>query len=406
MVGDAKDLTFAQDVGVQWLPWTSDETYGDYIARAAAKAGLGLVLRCGIGVRMKRSDPSYQRPSVMWRVRSIPSHFMMTDVKELAEAMGFEAVVMSTRHRTRRGHDWCFRAVRGDALQIVSQTVQWDPDPTSEVVVLKESARRGTRMSAGEAIAEPRTVTFNDALAVARGPGAPKRASRKARAVDGRRAPSVPDSSSGEPCGAGTAPTPVPNKKRGAPGEVPGESMTVDSEGRAPGDRWGPPGEWLTNDGQGNCLVLALSQLDLGGRERTHRQLRRFIVAAFQEYRSDLEPLWQKAGRFNTIGRFPGDGHAFSWSPFATLNVQRAGAAKVHWLADLMMDASFPCDVLCVQELDLDELSAPSFLAILRGRGLHVFLSPLDGTMHRCAVLAKFAGSAVSLGSGRLAAAA
>ena len=54
-----------------------------------------------------------------------------------------------------------------------------------------------------------------------------------------------------------------------------------------------------------------------------------------------------------------------------------------------MMDASFPCDVLCVQELDLDKLSAPSFLAILRGRGLHVFLSPLDGTMHRCAVLAK-----------------
>ncbi|OLP74667.1 hypothetical protein AK812_SmicGene45729, partial [Symbiodinium microadriaticum] len=291
LVGDAEDLTFAQDVGVQWLPWTSDETYGDYMARAAAKAGLGLVLGRGIGVRMNRSDPSYQRPSVMWRMRSIPSHFMMTDVKELAEAMGFEAVVMSTRHRTRRGHDWCFRAVRGDALQIVSQTVQWDPDDpsTSEVVVLKESARRGTRMSAGEAIAEPRTVTFNDALAVARGPGAPKRAARKARAVDERRAPSVPDG--------------------------PGESMTVDSEGRAPGDQWGPPGEWLTNDGQGNCLVLALSQLDLGGRERTHRQLRRFIVAAFQEYRSDLEPLWQKAGRFNTIGRFPHDGHAFSWSP-------------------------------------------------------------------------------------------
>ncbi|CAE7436019.1 nifJ, partial [Symbiodinium microadriaticum] len=309
LVGDAEDLTFAQDVGVQWLPWTSDETYGDYMARAAAKAGLGLVLGRGIGVRMNRSDPSYQRPSVMWRMRSIPSHFMMTDVKELAEAMGFEAVVMSTRHRTRRGHDWCFRAVRGDALQIVSQTVQWDPDDpsTSEVVVLKESARRGTRMSAGEAIAEPRTVTFNDALAVARGPGAPKRAARKARAVDERRAPSVPDG--------------------------PGESMTVDSEGRAPGDQWGPPGEWLTNDGQGNCLVLALSQLDLGGRERTHRQLRRFIVAAFQEYRSDLEPLWQKAGRFNTIGRFPHDGHAFSWSPL-------------------------PLSTSSELELDLDKLSA------------------------------------------------
>ncbi|CAE7202460.1 unnamed protein product, partial [Symbiodinium sp. KB8] len=318
LVGEAKNLPFAQDVGVQWLPWTSDETYGDYIARAAAKSGLGLVLGRGIGVRLKRSDPSYQRPSVMWRMRSIPSHFMMNDVKELAEMMGFEAVVMSTRHRTRRGYDWCFRAVRGDALQIVSQAVQWDPDDpsSSEVVVLKESARRGSKLPAGEAIAEPRTVTFSDALAAARGPGAPQRAARKTRATDARRAPSAPDASSGVPRGADAVTSPAPTKKRDAPGEDPGESMTVDSEGSAPGSQWGPPGEWLTNNGQGNCLVLALSQLNLGGRERTHRQLRRFIVAAFQEYRGDLEPLWQKAGRFNTIGRLPGDGHAFSWEQF------------------------------------------------------------------------------------------
>ena len=138
LVGDARDLPCAQDVGVQWVAWTSDETYSDYIARAAARTGLGLVLGRGIGVRMKRTDPSFQRPSVMWRMRNIPSHFMMSDVTELGEATGFQDVVMSTRRRTRRGHDWCFRAARGDALQIVSQSVQWDPaDPgTSEVVVL------------------------------------------------------------------------------------------------------------------------------------------------------------------------------------------------------------------------------------------------------------------------------
>ena len=64
-----------------------------------------LVLGRGIGVRMKRTDPSFQRPSVMWRMRNIPSHFMMSDVTELGEAMGFQDVVMSTRRRTRRGHD-------------------------------------------------------------------------------------------------------------------------------------------------------------------------------------------------------------------------------------------------------------------------------------------------------------
>ena len=58
---------------------------------------------------------------------------------------------------------------------------------------------------------------------------------------------------------------------------------------------------------------------------------------------------------------------------FATLNIQKAGDAKVNALADLMFDEAFPCDVLCVQELDLNELSASTFLAMLRGRGLHVF---------------------------------
>ncbi|CAE7715253.1 unnamed protein product [Symbiodinium sp. CCMP2592] len=89
----------------------------------------------------------------------------------------------------------------------------------------------------------------------------------------------------------------------------------------------------------------------------------------------------------------------------ATLNIGKAGAAKVNALADIMFDDSFPVTVLCVQEPDLDEPSAPTFLAMLRGRGLHVFLSPVDNGLYRCAVLAKVAGRAVNLCSGRLAAA-
>ncbi|CAE6928965.1 HSP90 [Symbiodinium sp. CCMP2592] len=73
----------------------------------------------------------------------------------------------------------------------------------------------------------------------------------------------------------------------------------------------------------------------------------------------------------------------------ATLNIGKAGAAKVNALADIMFDDTFPVTVLCVQELDLDEPSAPTFLAMLRGRGLHVFLSPVDNGLYRCAVLAK-----------------
>ena len=88
---------------------------------------------------------------------------------------------------------------------------------------------------------------------------------------------------------------------------------------------------------------------------------------------------------------------------FATLNIQGGGSAKVHWLADLFLDDEFPVDVLVVQELNLEVLSTASFVAILKDRGLHVFLSAEDNGVYRCAVLARFPGVAVGMCSGRLA---
>ena len=52
----------------------------------------------------------------------------------------------------------------------------------------------------------------------------------------------------------------------------------------------------------------------------------------------------------------------------STFNLQRSGAAKVHWLADMVWDTSFPIDVLAVQELDLHENSVPAFIELLRAR--------------------------------------
>ena len=88
---------------------------------------------------------------------------------------------------------------------------------------------------------------------------------------------------------------------------------------------------------------------------------------------------------------------------FATLNVQGAGAAKVNMLADLLDDVEFPVDVLAVQELNLDVLSAPSFVAVFKDRGIHVFLCAEDGGVYRCAVLAKLAGVTIGMCSCRLA---
>ena len=89
----------------------------------------------------------------------------------------------------------------------------------------------------------------------------------------------------------------------------------------------------------------------------------------------------------------------------ATLNIGKARAAKVNALADILFDETFPVTILCIQELDLDEPSAPSFQAMLKSRGVHVFLSPVDNGMYRCAILATVEGRSVNLCSGRLAAA-
>ena len=57
----------------------------------------------------------------------------------------------------------------------------------------------------------------------------------------------------------------------------------------------------------------------------------------------------------------------------STYNCQRAGSAKVHMLADLLLDDDFQATVLAVQELDLPATSAASFKGILRDRGIYVY---------------------------------
>ena len=87
----------------------------------------------------------------------------------------------------------------------------------------------------------------------------------------------------------------------------------------------------------------------------------------------------------------------------ATLNIQRAGAAKVDWLADAVWDDEMPIDVLAIQELDLHENSVPNFTERLRARAVHVFLGGCVDGLYRCAVLSKLPGVRLDLYSDRLA---
>ena len=87
---------------------------------------------------------------------------------------------------------------------------------------------------------------------------------------------------------------------------------------------------------------------------------------------------------------------------FATLNVQLAAAAKVNSIIGLFGDER-PLDVLCCQELGLDEPSAPSFISMAESAGLHVFLGAVDNGRYRVAVISRFSGTSVRMHSSRTA---
>ena len=190
-----------------------------------------------------------------------------------------------------RCRDWCFRATRSDRQQVVQRPVQWGSGHTAELVVLREHARR-TQHVPHQPLAASRSATFAD---FATDTPAPKPKQR------GRKTPPAVKSVQGEtevkaPVPANHAELPVDSKgsKRAAAGD--------DSSGRAGAD-WAPNAPLIDNDGGGNCLYLALATLDLGGKPRNHKQLRRFVSQCLQDFEKDCKQAWLQGGSYNCLGR-------------------------------------------------------------------------------------------------------
>ena len=89
----------------------------------------------------------------------------------------------------------------------------------------------------------------------------------------------------------------------------------------------------------------------------------------------------------------------------ATLNIQLAAAANINSIIGLFGEDERPLDVLCVQELGLDVPSAPTFVSMAQGAGLHVSLGSAESGKHRVAIISRIAGKAVHMCSDRAAAA-
>ena len=267
---------------------------------------------------MKAADPEFVPAPVLWRAKAVPSHYGYADVACLFSDLGFDSVTIHGRQRGRKTCDWTFQATRPDRAPMLQQHIDWGNDLESELVIVKESARRGNPANSApfQPIASGRTVTFGEVAAVA-----PKRTQNGRRTRRG--APQESSDPSGEARGS----------KRAVPGEDPGATMTVDEEGAtAARPDWTPLASVMSNPGEGNCLFHALSQLDLGGKARSG-------YAHFA-----LKPLWASAGTHNTLGRPAG---ATSW---------RRSPAMLAGPATL---SSWPSAVTLTSEVGFTRLRAP-----------------------------------------------
>ena len=104
----------------------------------SAGATFGVVLGRGLGLRMLKTDPQYQAQPVLWRARAVPALYQYSDVEDLLGAMGFSQAVITSKLRASRKNDWCFKATRGDDLQVVQTPIKWDVDAEeTDFIVVK-----------------------------------------------------------------------------------------------------------------------------------------------------------------------------------------------------------------------------------------------------------------------------
>ena len=225
-----------------------------------------------------------------------------------------------SKHRSKHGADWLFKAMRRDGSDVVQRDLYWDPDDeeTAELVVIREGARRARKAST-QAIPSSFAVDFAQLVKTAAGAKGPnqgpqgKGAGRRNSAVPAAEAPKSangePDSGkqSRERLGPGT-------KRRADDAEA-----DVDLEGETP-PVWKLNATLRDNPGAGNCLYYALGMSGVGGKEYNHRQVRRWVQQNLLYFESDFQEMWTNGGQFNCSGRTA----ACTWNEYLSEQMQNA----------------------------------------------------------------------------------
>ena len=302
VIGSNRAAVLKEDVAVTWVPWQLEESYEAYHSRVCKGVKLGLVLGRGLGQRVLTSDPAYKKQPTVWRARAVPENYSFGALQPVLAELGFQDPVAVSFYKQRKGkvwsRDWCFRATRSDRQQVAERPVQWGSGHTAEFVVLREHARR-MQHAPHQPLAASRTATFAD-FATDTPASKPKQR--------GRKTPPAVQPVKGEtevkaPAPADHAEVPADSKgsKRAAAGDDESAAPFMDLSSDRAGADWAPNAPLVDNDGGGNYLALAT--LDLGGKPRNHRQLRRFVSQCLQDFEKECKQAWLQGGSYNCLGR-------------------------------------------------------------------------------------------------------
>ena len=104
--------------------WT--ETFTDYLssARPRTEHDWTIALGRGLGTRISDADATWTPGYSLWRAKAVHAHWGRANVEELMGQLGFNDVIIQSRHQIRGGFDWIVKATRKDDKIVLQQMVQ------------------------------------------------------------------------------------------------------------------------------------------------------------------------------------------------------------------------------------------------------------------------------------------
>ncbi|CAE7869253.1 RNR1 [Symbiodinium sp. KB8] len=227
-------------------------------------------------------------------VRQVAFEWNVDELEEVLKDVGFEQVEVQARYRDRRAVRWTFLALRAGRRDYVPIKIE-DADLGILELEASRHRRQGRKEQAREAIKPERrqsvAVRSQEATEV-RGKGA-----KGAVAEAGHSGPESPRDpfedlltlEGNVATGSEAGDNPMIGNKRQAAAVAP-----VAKKPKQPRLALPPGATVISNDGRGNCPAADVAQAltSHGGKQVSHRGVRRAMTKWMREQASHLQPLW------------------------------------------------------------------------------------------------------------------